>query len=264
MLRIPDVLLKSVVFLYSDPDAALRGDPSGASGFVVAVGGVHVLVTNIHVVSGGCRTLRVPLTDGDCTAVEIPEHVWTLHPDADDVAAAPLEFESDWDLQAFPWADVAASKARLTELNAGVGDEIVMLGRFVTVQGRHRDQPLARFGNIAMMPGELVTDGRGMRVEAFLVEMRSLSGFSGSPVFVYMGPGTYRGDGRMMKFFEEAIGLIGIDTGHITNRRPVVAADGSALEDSGYVEQNTGVAIAAPVWKIADVLENVTGQPLTR
>lgn len=264
MPRIPDVLLKSVVFLYSDPDAALRGDSAGASGFVVAVGGVNVLITNIHVVGGGCRTLRVPLTDGECNAVEIAEHLWTFHPDADDVAATRLELEPDWDLQALPWAAFAATKARLTELNMGVGDEVVMLGRFVTVEGQHRSQPLARFGNIAMMPGELVTDGRGMRVEAFLVEMRSLSGFSGSPVFVYMGPGTYRGDGRMMKFYEEAIGLIGIDTGHITSRRPIVAADGSASKDSGYVEENTGVAIAAPVWKIADVLETVTGQTPTR
>ncbi len=99
----------------------------------------------------------------------------------------------------------------LNELNAGVGDEVVMIGRFVAHDGRVRNAALARFGNIAMMPGEPVTDGRGMKVEAFLVEMRSLSGFSGSPAFIYMGPGTYRGDGRMMPFYSETIGLIGID-----------------------------------------------------
>ncbi len=32
-------------------------------------------------------------------------------------------------------------------------------------------------------------DGRSMSVEAYLAEMHSLPGFSGSPVFIYIGGG---------------------------------------------------------------------------
>jgi len=108
------------------------------------------------------------------------------------------------------------------------------------------------------MPGELVKDGRDISVEAFLVEMRSLSGFSGSPVFVYMGPGTYRGDDAktMMPFYSETIGLIGIDTGHTAIRGDVIdRRTGKPVDESWRVEQNSGIAIVSPVWKINDVLQ---------
>jgi hypothetical protein len=133
-----------------------------------------------------------------------------------------------------------------------------MLGRFVSHDGRQRNQPLARFGNIAMMPGERVMDGRQLLVEAYLVEMRSLAGFSGSPVFLYLGPGTYRGseNGRMMPFYSETIAVLGIDTGHKLNSSPVqYLGRDEKVDDSWEVRQNTGVAIVSPAWKIAEVLE---------
>jgi hypothetical protein len=159
---------------------------------------------------------------------------------------------------------ITATRDRVTELNAGVGDEIVMFCRFVTVCGQQINAPLARFGNIAMMPGELITDNRGLRVEAFLIEMRSMSGFSGSPVFVFMGPGTYRGDKKMMPFYTETIGLVGIDTGHIAITNSVISEIDKQPVDHWRVAQNSGVAIVTPVWKIADVLEELTGETLPR
>jgi len=174
MPRIPEVLLKSIAFLYPSLDAATAGTSAGGSGFVVNVGGTYVLITNIHVASGGCRTIRMPLLAGGFRAVELPEDEWTTHRSGDDVAATAIELDPEWDLRAFRWADLAATRDRLSELNAGVGDEVFMLGRFVTTGGQQSNQPLARFGNIAMMPGAMVRDARGLEVEAFLVEMRSL------------------------------------------------------------------------------------------
>jgi hypothetical protein len=144
----------------------------------------------------------------------------------------------------------------MTELNVGVGDEVFMLGRFISQDGTQLQAPLARFGNVAMMPGPLVEDGRRLKVEAFLVEMRSLSGFSGSPVFIYIGSGTYRGNGTMMPFYSETIGLIGIDTGHKTT---VAKVYGGPAENQTElkVRLNTGVAVVAPVWKIEELLSSV-------
>jgi hypothetical protein len=196
--------------------------------------------------------------------VEIPQGDWVDHPYGDDVAVARIDtlLDADSDVKGLDWSALAGSDAamrdRMDELNVGVGDEIIMLGRFVSHAGIQRNQALARFGNIAMMPGEPVRDGRGVLSEAFLVEMRSTSGFSGSPVFVYMGPATYRGNRKMMPFYSETIGLIGIDTGHTAVASGVIdRRTGTLVDPSWIVEQNSGFAIVAPVWKISEILEQM-------
>lgn len=69
----------------------------------------------------------------------------------------------------------------------GPGDDVARLGRFITHDGRQRNKPLARFGNIAMMHdnAEPIEIAPGRHQVGLLVECRSLSAFSGSPVFVY-------------------------------------------------------------------------------
>jgi hypothetical protein len=96
--------------------------------------------------------------------------------------------EPDWEIIGSSWLEVAPTPARMDQLNIGVGDEVFMIGRFISHQGLNRSQPLARFGNIAMMPGERVRDGRGFDVEAFLVEMRSLSGSADHQCSSTLGP----------------------------------------------------------------------------
>ena len=60
---------------------------------------------------------------------------------------------SEWRVSPLPWKDFCPTTERLEELNVGVGDDVVMLGRFAGHSGRQRNQPLARFGSIAMMVG---------------------------------------------------------------------------------------------------------------
>jgi hypothetical protein len=258
--RIPDRLQRAIVYLYPTAEAARTGTGAGGTGFVVALRGEHradpflYLITNIHVANGGNRTLRVNTTDGGVEILEIPSAKWVNHPEGDDIAACLLTPPATWAISALEWSDLAVTSPRMAELNMGVGDEVFMLGRFVSHEGVQLNQPLARFGNIAMMPGQPVKDGRELLVEAFLVEMRSLSGFSGSPVFVYMGPGTYRGNGTMMPIYSATIGLMGIDTGHkITTERPRNRGDGSLTDLE--VPMSTGISIVSPVWKIRNVLD---------
>jgi len=257
MPRIPDVLLNSVVYVFRDEAGAAAGRGPGGTGFLVDDGQDLFVVSNIHVVGNGCRSLRIN-TDGDLADVfEIPEGDWTFHPDGDDVAVATMPDDSPtrWAVDAIRLEDFAPTPERMAELNVGVGDDVVMLGRFSSHTGRQRNQPLARFGNIAMMPGEPVRDGRGMLVEAYLVEMRSIPGFSGSPVFLYLGPANYRGNDKMLPFYSETIGLLGIDTGHKPISHPVL--DGSTREPVAprqTVDQNSGIAIIAPTSKIQETL----------
>jgi hypothetical protein len=264
MPRVPDELLRSVVYLFQDEEHAREGRGAGGTGFLVdylddQIGSRHCyVVSNVHVVMNGCTTLRVNKNNGLVATFAIPETAWVTHPDGDDVVVAPIDFEipPGWDVGALQWENFYPTAERIEELNVGIGDDVVMLGRFVGHTGRQQNQPLARFGSIAMMLGERVKDGRGLLVDAYLVEMRSLPGFSGSPVFIYIGPGSYRGNDTMMPFYSETIGLLGIDTGHKPLTNPVIdQASGKPVEPAQVVQQNSGVAIVAPFSKIQELLD---------
>ena len=263
MPRIPDHLFQSVAFIYPDRAAAQEGGSIGGTGFVVryqsagAARANHFLITNIHVALMKDRTIRFKTTSEKFDFLDITGSQWIYHPNSDDIAVAAIDLHPEWNIAPLDWSAIAATQARLTELNVGIGDEVFMVGRFVSSDLQPIDNPLARFGNITMMPGPLVNDGRGMDVEAFLAEMRSQSGFSGSPVFVYVGPGTYRGNGTMMPFYSEQLGLIGIDTGHKVTETPVRRRDEPSATDL-IVQVNTGISIVSPVWKIEEALECAT------
>jgi hypothetical protein len=275
MPRIPDVLLESVVYLFADEAGAKAGHGAGGTGFLIdypGTGGTRhtYVVSNIHVVRNGCTTLRLNRRKGGAAVtVIVPSETWCDHGDGDDVCVAAIELDqTDWAVKALPWEDFCPTDDRLDELNVGIGDDVLMIGRFVGHTGKQSNEPVARFGNIARMDeGERVKDGRGLLVDAFLVEMRSLPGYSGSPVFVVIGAGSYRGvygtdkAAKMMPFYSEAIGLLGIDTGHKPLTHPVLDKQtGDPVEPKMVVQQNSGIAIVAPYYKIENVLEDFVDQ----
>lgn len=221
---------------------------AGGTCFIVEKESTTFLVSNTHVVRSDSNcTIRINSKSGEPQFHNTNGFDWTPHPNGDDVAVAIVDKKGDWDVEPIIWDDVAATGERMEELNIGVGDEIFMIGRFAMNNKIVYNQPLARFGNISMMPGEPIRDKRGLLVEAYLGEMRSLSGFSGSPVFVYLGPGTYRGNKKMMPFYSETIGLIGIDTGHLEIKK--------TIQDSNIVTlQNTGVSMISPISKIEETI----------
>jgi hypothetical protein len=270
MPRIPDQLFQSVVYLYPSEAAAVTGEDAGGTGFFVespsSVSGLtfRYVVSNVHVVFSGNTTLRINKTGGGVETLVLPEASWVQHPDGDDVAVAPVaSMPPDWRVMALGLPDFYPTPERMEELNVGVGDDVFMLGRFFAHSGRQRNEPLARFGNIAMMPGEKVLDGRQLLVDAFLVEMHSLPGFSGSPVFIAIGAGSYRGvygadkQARMMPFYTETIGLLGIDTGHKQMSHKVIdRTTREPVDEDWRVQQNSAVAIVAPYNKIGDVMSS--------
>src|SRR5260370_20532817 len=67
----------------------------------------------------------------------------------------------------------------------GIGDEVVIPGLFLSHLGTLQNQPIARTGNGAAMRGGPVPTSRGP-MDAYLVEMRSVGGISGSPVLTHM------------------------------------------------------------------------------
>ena len=156
------------------------------------------------------------------------------------------------------------SKVVLTEemsrtYAVGPGDETIMIGRLIAHDGRVRNSPSVRFGNISMMPDEPFRhDGRIQR--SFIVESRSIPGYSGSPVFVHIPSDSWRPgpDGKLgqagVLYGEAPVLLLGIDCGHVHKNVPVKDAHG---KDTEYrVLENTGMMVVVPAWRLWDVINS--------
>ena len=148
------------------------------------------------------------------------------------------------------------SKHDAARLGVGVGDDVFVVGRFINHEGVQKNSPTARFGCIAQMPKEPVKV-KGFDQECFLVEARSIGGFSGSPVFWHVLPfagGAYRPKTNVQ------IGplLLGVELGYIYDWTPVCDAAGRptnpAKPDQQQVQVNSGMMIVIPAWKLTDLL----------
>jgi len=273
------------VYIYRSLDDATRGEQYGGSGFLAKVPLKNnpdwwcgYVVTNWHVVrSAKTPVIRLNRRDGTVEYVESTAEKWFPHPDGDDVAALPIAVRY---LDLRVWnigVNEFVTPKIIYDEDIGIGDDIMMIGRFVNHEGKQKNSPAVRFGNIAMMAEEKIVTPTGLAQEAFLVEVRSLPGYSGSPVFVYSPCAMFdmsmrrKGQDRNLaytpKFGEmppevyfDAMNpkgpfLLGIDFCHIPRKAHVLDADGNKLDEKWYVEENTGMAGVIPAWKITEVLD---------
>lgn len=267
MPRIPDDILDSIVYLYPTLDAAQRSERAGGCGFVVSVPSeadtdlyFTYVVTNSHVIREGKSTVvRLNTRDGGMSAKTGTENGWIHHPDGDDIAILPVNFEYETiKAKAIPEYEWFVTKDWISYYDIGIGDEALLLGRFVSHEGKTRNMPAARFGHIAMMPQEPIRTARGLLQEVFLVECRSLPGYSGSPVFSIPLPlsAMRAAKGRTVPSPK----LLGIDMGHLLDEMPVLnkseLAQGNhvKIDDNWAVQANTGMSCVIPAWKIREVL----------
>jgi hypothetical protein len=256
--RISDSLLGCVFYVYPSVPAARRGEDSGGTGFLVAARlssgsdyGQIYGVTNKHVARDmGSKNvvLRLNTRDGSTELVQTKLSDWIL--DREDLAVTPLDLSGKRIR-----GTVIPDSQFLTEehchiYNVGPGEETFMVGRFVTHDGRQRNTPMVRFGNIAMMPTEPIRTREGEQI-AFLIECRSLSGFSGSPVFLWMLAGSSRPNHPEPLMRPHGPWLLGVNCGHLVmpeKSRNVLT--GKKL----YVAEHSGIEVAIPSWKLQTVL----------
>lgn len=287
MPPIPRHYLHCSAYLYTSERSARDGERFGGSGFLAHVPveghegwGSLAVITNKHVLDAGGRFIRLNTVSGGVDVKETERDEWVDHPDGFDVSAYPLDIEG----RSFAYSSISTADFITREIIADYdicpGDEAFLVGRLITPWGQQRNVPAVRFGNISMMadPNELAVGWGQVEQEAFLVECRSLSGFSGSPVFVSTtrvytaenAPKSMRepeqekpkeGEKKgLTATFVSAEGtwgpwLLGIDWGHLPLWKPVYA-DQTFDHPRGdhWIEQNTGVACVLPAWHILDLL----------
>jgi hypothetical protein len=209
-----------------------------------------------------------------------------------DVAVKPLELGAH-----IRWRAVSIeeflTKETMAEFNIWPGDDTFLIGRLVVQSGKQKNTPVVRFGNLSMLadPDELIDMSPYGEHEAFLVECRSVSGFSGSPVFLTTTQTYLPKDGRPPEQWQYSSGpvisvnkinheiadtgetgrvrhlwiegtfgpwFIGIDRGHVPLYQPAYGLQNGKIDfdsDTEFrVDHNTGIACVIPAWKIVDIL----------
>ena len=304
MPRIEDRLLRSVIYLYKSKEAAESGEPGG-SGFLVGEPctipeAVFLFaVTNAHV----AKLCPVVRTAGllDKRIVVRKESDWYRHPAQDDVVVTPIGFAPkdarnfyldyvprDWFVtpENFTHAshDVNDAQTQGRPLSLpplghtwdyqplgwpfGPGDEVVMLGRFLGYDGTEENKPAARFGHLAMAPTVPVKHPWGFTQPSFLIECRSVSGYSGSPIFIYrvqstigaglVAIGADRGKESLPRF-------LGIDWANLDRvGRNDYAVDWAESDADASFRRRSGMMVAVPAWRLAELLDSEDVRDLKR
>ena len=261
--RIPDGALEGIVYLYPSRPDAENDSRLGGSGFLVMLPsavvpgrGILFAVTNAHVIENGNTVVRLNTKDGKVDIFDFTEMNWLIHPNKDDIAICAMP---QLDISFHVYKEISPGmilkRYEIDAFRIGPGDDVFVVGRFINSQGKVRNIPSVRFGNIAQMPHEPIEQNRvfgKFQQESFLVEARSISGFSGSPVFLIL----HARDSRQEPGFRlptDVFRLLGIQWGYIQDREPVW--DGPT--DTGLqVRLNTGMMGVVPAWKLGDLLRS--------
>jgi hypothetical protein len=289
MSRIDDRFLNCSIYLYPTEEMARNGECHGGSGFLAAVRGYGegwllpgtcpkpdfhhcYAVTNKHVARKHpiVRLNRETANgESDATSV-IPIYAddWTESP-RHDIAIVPIAFEPGLK---YLFVDTTRflTQQKSAMHDVGIGDEVFMVGRFINHEGRQRNNPSVRWGHIGMMPVDVVDPQDDLREpeKCFVIETHSISGYSGSPVFVrpfstpklspryteshatnthvYVSvPPSFESPlTQMHEQMSAGPWLLGIQKSylHYTDKRGVVA--------------NTGMSCVVPSWHILDLLNS--------
>ncbi|MFI4988592.1 MAG: hypothetical protein ACHQF3_14235 [Alphaproteobacteria bacterium] len=259
---VPEEVRKSVVLIGAMERGVFKPQ---ATGFLVLAFQRRIpdlafpyLVTAEHVVADMHRNrtdvyCRLNLRDGTAIVEPLGNKKWLVHPDESqrtDVAILPFWINSaiiDHDyIPLFNRVDknIQAMRPGLLAL----GSEVFAIALFNTVYGKGRDIPIIRIGNIAAVPEGLVGTRHLGDIEAYLIELRSLAGLSGSPVFVNPTNVRRMEDASWSEHF-----FIGMVHGH---------SEAPALEEGDRAEHgllnggavNAGIGIVVPAAKIVETL----------
>jgi hypothetical protein len=270
--RIQQEWLDSIVYLYETKEQANAGLRAGATGFIVSVGredpdlpevfGHHYIVTNRHCVEPRRDLVaRINLHGSGFDVLELPFEAWKPHPDNDDVTVATLDFKTKYYQYASVNRGMMLSRELLAAWDFGPGDEAFFIGRYVDLDGKTYNVPTVRSGIVSAFPMEpIIQPERGHAQESILVEARSLTGYSGSPVFVIQSATIEKSDDGGIESYPRVksrdgspVFLLGIDWGHHQWLENLRDEHGNRLPQK--IPTNSGMMKVVPAWKLLDILD---------
>lgn len=138
--------------------------------------------------------------------------------------------------------EFVATRNDLQPPGFGVSAEVLYLGLFNPHVGETRNQPITRFGRVALIPDEPVF-WENSYVHVILAEMSAFGGTSGSPVFIHLGHTDQRG--------LPVPRLLGILKGSFTQKLPAELVD---IDAKLLVTNVVGISAIVPAFLLDDFI----------
>jgi hypothetical protein len=192
------------------------------------------------------RMNRIDSAEADLVELE---PTWTYHDDETNEVAVLHFAPAGFRIMAANHESLVTSDVIERE-SIGIGDELIVVGLFTSYYGRTANRPIVRAGIIAAMPNEPIEDpASGLPFDAYLAEVRSIGGLSGSPVWLVINPARFHQGKleRRLHFY-----LLGLIRGHWTKEEVWLSDSGEAERDS----LNTGIAMVTPIQKALDIIDS--------
>jgi hypothetical protein len=280
-------LFECVFFLYGVGPGTGKLDGPFGTGSIVArpsevKGEYHFYgVTNWHLShESGASIIRINTTDGATRFLNYEPTDWQFIPGADDLSIVDLtddlrETDQIW----FHSEDRFITKEHISKFEIEPGEDVFMVGLFDKQHGGSRNVPCARFGNLAMVASDQnpVVQPNGGVSASYLTDMRSRSGFSGSPVCIYRVPSTdlsgksrtwpldmtggWAASGGVVTIKNHFLALLGVHCGQFwdavevrkSDRRPERTGEPILDGDRLWIEGSMNVVV--PAWRISELLD---------
>lgn len=280
MPKLADNLTRSVFYLYALDGKTGSPAALGGTGFFVARQSValpytwHVFaVSNVHVaIRAAASILRVNTRDGASRFIPYEPTDW-VQSATDDLAIIDVTDQLGFSIETGLWTDDISWVDEIhfvpepfrSPYGIGIGDNTIMLGMFANHSEGSRNAPIGRFGNVAALPDEanparLHKNDRFAR-PSYLNDMRSRTGFSGSPVWVWRTPqddmnSHKQAQGilpRLSATERSFLALIGVHRGQFSDKVPICVTGTGA---SHAAEIPSSMTVVVPAWEITKLMNH--------
>ena len=174
---------------------------------------------------------------------------WVIHNDPT-VDIAVLPWAPDQSLHEFKLIglEMFVTSEIMTTEKVAEGDEIFFVGLLPQYYNTRRNEPVTRFGRLALIPEEKIASPEGP-IDLLFAECQSFPGNSGSPVFLQFGP--IRQAGTIVVGGDRLM-LLGIMKGYFYQSGKVNIHPVTTLELA--FQENIGIAAITPVQKVHEIL----------
>ena len=275
--RVPEAAFDTILSLHKTADDARLGTGMVGTGFLLGVPADlyknwwHIYaVTAYHVLGHGNNWVR-RMTGKAPETHAMTTHDWFWDDESSDIAIAHLGMlqevrqypelwvPSDWLLKESEVGLVAQygeGEGNYDVHGPGPGDTAYIVGHFALSRSVGESIVVVRTGIISSFPADLRVEWLGRDHQVILVEMRSIGGFSGAPVFA-SDLANFEHGGRSRVSHGLGLGkILGVDIGHRDREQTV---RDTVTDHVLSFKENTGLAMVAPAWKLAELLEDSDG-----
>lgn len=268
MQNIINILAGAIIFLFS-----ITQQPIGTGfivGYPISEDGknvIPIIVTAKHVIGDNNKILgRFSTKEGEVTAfveydienLKQNNDYWE-HPSDEgvDISAFRTLHFSQTEYNPVP-LELIATKDIFNKLEICETDRIIFPSMLINFMGLSKNYPVVRNGTIALIPKEKVPLKYKVgskeiitKQEVILVDATSIPGASGSPIFLWPGP---RLKNKTFQIGGTKPYLIGIMHGFYP-AWPKEIIELEITEAKLMYQENSGVAIIFPSWKLNDIFK---------